>query len=216
MADSEVETVEVETQEVIDPKAHQAALDELARYKAKHTEAEKHLKEKEKLARATAEEAALKAGDWQTLEKSYKEREAMREAEIQSERESDRQIIADMTSGQAASKLANDLALPGSADALLPYIKNRLKTEIHEGKPIIRVLDLEGKPSALSVEDLRKEIENNKAFAPLLIGSQATGGGHISKGGDGGFVTITRATFDALDSGAKMEHIKNGGKLTNK
>jgi hypothetical protein len=46
------------------------------------------------------------------------------------------------------------------------------------------VKDSEGKPSALTVDELKKEIMADAAFAPLIVGSKATGGG--ASGGKGG------------------------------
>jgi len=95
--------------------------------------------------------------------------------------------MTDITSGSEARKLAADLALPGHADLLLPHIKGRLKTEVRDGKPVVKVLDAEGNPSAMSIDDLRKEIKANDLFAPILSGSKANGAGGAGKS-DGGRV----------------------------
>jgi len=197
----------------IDPKAFEDMKAELDRYKIKHQESEKHLKEKEKLARTAAEEAAKKSGDVEALEKSWQDKLTAREAELTGQLTGYEKMVSDMTAGAQALKLAAEMSIPGSADAMLPHIKSRLTTEIHEGKPVLRVLDADGKPSALSIDDLRKEFENNKAFAPLLIGSHASGGGAVNNGKEGGGATINRQAFNALSPGAQMEHIKKGGKL---
>ena len=62
------------------------------------------------------------------------------------------------------------------------------------------MLDKDGKPSALSVEDLEKEVLSNKAFAPILRGSQASGGNasgrNDSASGAGKHKPIDPSKFD--------------------
>jgi hypothetical protein len=52
------------------------------------------------------------------------------------------------------------------------------------GEPKTRVLDAAGKISALTLEDLKKEVLADKDFSPILIGSRASGGG-AGRGGSG-------------------------------
>jgi hypothetical protein len=102
-----------------------------------------------------------------------------------------------------AQSLASELAVSGSAPLLLPHIARRLKVEIVDGTPITRVLDASGKPSAASVDELKKEFIDNKAFAPVIVGSRASGGGAAGAGGGGGagtkrFKDLTEAERVAL------------------
>jgi hypothetical protein len=46
---------------------------------------------------------------------------------------------------------------------------------------------VDGKPSALTLADLEKEFVDNKAFAPIIRASNASGGG--ASGGTGGGAT---------------------------
>ena len=94
-------------------------------------------------------------------------------------------MLASITSGAEARRLAADLALPGHADLLMPHIAGRLKTEIRDGKPTVRVLDRDGTPSAMTVDDLRQEIMGTEIFAPILAGSKANGAGGTGRS-DGG------------------------------
>lgn len=167
----------------IDPAQFAALQEELERFKAKHKEAEKHLKEKERLAKEAAEEAARKNGDVEALEKSWREKNENDIKERDGKLSEYEQMINKMTVGSQAQKLASELAVPGSADVLLPHIERRLSVEMKDGQAIVRVLDKDGKPSALSIDDLKKEIEGNPAFAPLIVGSKANGSGGV--GGKG-------------------------------
>lgn len=86
-----------------------------------------------------------------------------------------------MLDGEAL-KLATDISTVPAL--LVPHVRGRLKLEEVNGQLSVTVLDSEGKPSAASLDDLRKELLSNKNFAPILIGSKASGGG--ANGGSGG------------------------------
>ncbi len=151
-----------------------AKIDELL--SEKKTEAEKR-KQAEENARKTAEEAARKNGDVEALENSWREKLTKREQELLSERESLANQIKELTVGRAATDLAAELAVQGSAKALLPHLQARLSMDIRDGKPTVVVLDANGKPSAATLEELKAEFVNDPAFAPLIVGSKASGSG---------------------------------------
>ncbi len=151
-----------------------AKIDELL--SEKKTEAEKR-KQAEENARKTAEEAARKNGDVEALENSWKEKLAKREQELMADRDSLASQIKELTVGRAATDLAAELAVQGSAKALLPHLQARLSMDIRDGKPTVVVLDANGKPSAATLEELKAEFVNDPAFAPLIVGSKASGSG---------------------------------------
>ncbi|WP_034913011.1 hypothetical protein [Erwinia sp. 9145] len=125
-------------------------------------------------AKKAAEEQARKKGDLDTLEKSWAEKLSTREKELLAqidERDSRlHTLLVDNVAQSLATKLAGD-----SAAVMTPHIKSRLIVE--EGKT--RIVDAEGKPSAATLDDLEKEFRNNKLFAPVVIGSKASGTGGI-------------------------------------
>lgn len=137
----------------------------------------KRRQEAEEAAQRIAEEAARKSGDVDALEKSWSEKYTKREQELASERDSYAQQIKNLTVGRAATDLASEMAIPGSAKALLPHIQARLSMDVRDGKPIVVVLDAEGKPSAATLAELKTEFANDPAFAPLIVGTHASGGG---------------------------------------
>lgn len=177
-------------------------------------EALRKAKEAEEVAnRKAAEEIARKSGDFSALEKSWQEKLAATENNYKSQNELLTKQIHGLTVGQTAIKLASELAISGSADVLLPHIQSRLTVEIKDGVPSVRVLDLQGKPTALTVEELKQEFISNKAFAPLIAASKATGGGASGSGGGGAAKTMKRDQFEAMNPMQKMDFIKSGGKL---
>lgn len=173
-------------------------------------------KEAEELARKAAEEAARKAGDTESLDKSwtqkYNEGIAAKEAELAGLRGTLNTLLVD----NVATNLANELAVQGSAALLMPHIKGRLAVEIRDGQPKTVVIGPDGKPSALTVDELKAEFANNPAFAPVIAGSKASGGGASGANGRGGGAvkTVTRAQFNQMDPHAQKQHVLAGGKVT--
>lgn len=75
-----------------------------------------------------------------------------------------------------ANRLASEIST--SPVLLAPVIRARLVAEIDsEGKGLTRILDGTGKPSALTFDDLKKEILANRDYAPILKASQSSGSG---------------------------------------
>lgn len=169
----------------------------------------------EEAAKREAEEAARKAGDVGALEKSWQDKLAKREAELAGEVKARDAMLHDLTVNATATRMAAELAVPGSAKALEPHIKARLSMEQQDGKLVVRVLGLDGKPSALTPEELAKEIASDPAFAPLIVASKASGGGAAGAGKSGGAAkSITRSQFEAMSPNERMAHAKNGGLVT--
>lgn len=153
-------------------------------------EAKRLKKEAEDLAQAEREEAARKSGDVEGLERSWSEKYNKLQSELGGQLEQERNSlqgqIRDLTVGRTATDIASSLAIPGSAEALLPHIERRLSVEQRDGKPVVVVLDKEGKLSASTLDELKAEFANNAAFAPLIAGSKASGGGAGGAGNGGG------------------------------
>jgi hypothetical protein len=152
--------------------------------------AEKARREAEDAARTEREEAARKSGNVEELEKSWSEKYNRREAELNGMLEQERGTLSgqirDLTVGRTATDIASALAIPGSAKALLPHIERRLSVEQRDGKPVVVVLDQQGKLSAATLDELKAEFANDTAFAPLIAGSKASGGGASGAGNGGG------------------------------
>ena len=142
----------------------------------KKTEQEKR-QNAEADARKSAEDKARKDGDIEALEKSWSDKFNSRESELTGQIDAMKGSVNAMTVDSVAVRLATELALPGSADLLIPHIKSRLGSEAKDGQYVTVVKDKDGRPSALTVDDLKAELSSNAAFAPVLVGSKASGGG---------------------------------------
>lgn len=137
--------------------------------------AEKEAREKaEKEAREKADDAARKSGDVEALEKSWQKKFADYDAANSGRLDAYRKQISDLTVGNAASELASKL-FGKNAGIMKGHVANRLSLEESEdGSLKVRVMQ-DGKPSALSLEDLEKEFRSNADFASVLAGT-APGG----------------------------------------
>ena len=216
MTDNVTETSETTETITIDPVEYAAARKqvedltaELERFRGKHAEAEKARKAEEAARRKAAEEAARKSGDLESLEKSWMEKFSAREAELSTELERQSGIIHALTVGATSINLAAKLAMDGCAEGLEPHIRARLQTEWVDGHPQVRVLGKDGRPSAMTLQDLEKELKTVAYLAPLIKGSQATGSGHKGAGGvTGGPPVMTRKAFDELEPVARADFIQ--------
>lgn len=150
---------------------------------------EKSQKEAEEAARVAAEEAAKKAGDVTALEKSWSEKLTKREAELKAQYEGKIEKMEKKLETLLRTNIANEIAtkigLKGSEAVLARLLLDRIGYEEENGDYKTVVLDKDGKRSALSIEELMKEVQSDKAYAPLIQGSSASGGG-AGGGSDGG------------------------------
>lgn len=176
----------------------------------------KPLKQRLKDLADAEEKARLASGSVEDVRKSYDQKIQKLTEEYEGKLSGLSGQLQGLTVGQTATALAADLAVPGSAKALLPHIRSRLSMEMRDGVPTTVVLDANGKPSATTIEELKAEFAADAAFAPLIAAGKGTGGGAAggNKGGGAATKTMTRAAFEALSPAAKSEFSRAGGKLT--
>lgn len=144
----------------------------------------KRRQEAEEAAKRAAEEHARKTGDVEALQKSWEEKHTKALTEKEQTLAALQSQVHALTVGATAARLAGELAVQGSSAVLQRLIEPRLSMELRDGKPVVVVLDNDGRPTALTPEEFKNEIINDTALAPLVAGSKATGGGAAgSKGG---------------------------------
>lgn len=182
------------------------------KFKTKHEEAEKHRKQREFEKRQLEEDAARKGGDIEALENSWNEKYSSFKDSASKEIEHLNSIINSVTVGAEAKQLASELAIDGASGVLLPHIQQRLAMDLVDGSPVIKVKDKDGRLSASSIDDLKKEFISNESFATILKGSSANGSGNIKKA-QGGSNTMSRTNFDNLNHVEKSRFIKEGGSI---
>lgn len=138
--------------------------------------------ERLRIEREALEESARQKGDWQALEDSYKAKLAEKENEFAGERDTLRKQVYKLTVGDQALKMASEISKPHAQGVLTRFIEERLTLD-ESGN--VRVLDMQGKPSAMTIEDLKTEFKNNAMFQDIVVVNNASGGG-ASGGGFGG------------------------------
>lgn len=144
-----------------------------------------------------------KSGDIEALEKSYLDKIAKMESENKQKADLLHKQIYDLTVGQTATNIASELAVQGSGAVLLPHIQNRLTLDENQK---VRVLDLQGNISALTLDDLKQEFRANAAFKPLIAGSYGQGSG--AAGSNRTPATLKRGDMDAKQM---AEFVKQNG-----
>lgn len=158
---------------------------------------------------ALREGTARSSGDIATLEKSWKEKNEKLEKDHRAElAKRDGHLQATLIDAVAV-KLATDIAGP-NADILLPHIKVRLTSDLTGEAPLTRVLDKDGKPSASSVEDLKKEISSDARFKAIVVASNASGGGAAGNGRptNGGAASGAGQKFHELNDAERVDFYK--------
>lgn len=83
--------------------------------------------------------------------------------------------IKTMLVDNVALQIASEIGT--APDLLMPHLKSRLTAVEEDGQWLTRTLDGEGKVSAQSVKELQQEFVASQKFAPIIKGSQASGGG---------------------------------------
>lgn len=139
----------------------------------KKAEAERRA-EAERLAKEKEEAAARKNGDLEAIDKSWQDKFTKYDADTKGKIEAYRKQIHDLTIGSAAKDLASKL-FGKNAGIMQRHVMDRLALEEGEdGSLKVRVLQ-DGKPSALTMEELEKEFRSNEDFASVLAGTPAGG-----------------------------------------
>ena len=147
-------------------------------------DAEAKLREaQEELDRINGDDARKK-GDIATLEKSWQKKlddtKAEYEGKVSKLTTHTTKTLVDNVATQIATKISNAPAL------LLPHIKSRLQADFEGDSPVTRVLDKDGKPSAMTVEELAAEFVANKDFSAIITASKASGGAGKPSNNNGG------------------------------
>ena len=130
-------------------------------------------------------ERMRKSGDITSIQKSFEtkiaEMQKQQTEQLTRYREAVAKAELDRVANQIAAKIGVD---SNAATLLLPHVKSRLKSDMSEDLPQIRVVDSNGELSANSLDDLQKEFIANPAFGAIIVGSKATGAsGHGNVGG---------------------------------
>lgn len=191
-------------QDGVDVAALQA---ELAALKGHHEKllgetkaAKAKAKEEAEAARVAAEEAARKSGDVSALDKSWQEKYAKAEAEYGAKLTAAQQQLQTVLVDNVAQKAAMDIAVDAEcAELLADKLRGSLGLAEVGGKMQTVVIDADGKRSALTVDELKKQLVAK--YPRLVKGNPAGGAGGMPQpaGGAGG----------STNSGSMVDRARN-------
>jgi hypothetical protein len=141
---------------------------------------------------------ARKTGDIKLIEESWKTKLSASESQRDTRIKALIGNIEKMLVEGETTKIASAITKPENAFILTPHIQGRISIEWNGDEPTVRVKDRQGKPSAMSTEDLQKEFASDSRFSTLILGSKGSGAGGpdkktASNGGAGGTGTKTFA-----------------------
>ena len=126
--------------------------------------------EAELAAEAAKLEAHIKAGDVESLRKSYEEKLTEKQKQIEEYTNKQKQSkIKEIASTFTNEHIIDD---PFVREAFIKEFASRLDVRGEESV----VLDAQGNLTALSIDDLQKEFLQNSKYSNIIIGSKATGG----------------------------------------
>jgi hypothetical protein len=209
----EVDVTALQDQLTTLQESNQALTDQFDAIKSKNDELlteTKTAKEAKRKAEADAitekDRMAKESGDFESLYKSSSEKLQMTEStlsQLQGRIEKEQK-------GNAAMKIAADLAEGSNIDLLSTFINTRLSFQ--DGA--LKVTDGSGNLTISSLDDLKAEFKNDARFASLLKGNQSSGGGATGGNNSGSAAkTKSRAEFTALNPADQMSFMKSGGTL---
>lgn len=145
---------------------------------------------------AAKDEAARKKGDVAAIETSWQAKLEAAKVEGEAKAAKLQTQLDNLLVANKAKDIANEIST--TPDLIEPLIAARLKAETEGDVAITRVLDANGKPSAMSLDDLKKEFIANPRFAVIIKGSGGQGGGagaDLPGGGAPGAKKISEMTF---------------------
>lgn len=117
---------------------------------------------------------ARKQGDIDALERQWAKEKETAVNEVTAKLEKANGFIKQSLLESAAASLSEKIST--SPSIIRPHIERRLQVDIDGDKPSVKVLDKDGKVSALTVEKLGEEFVANKDFSSIIRVTQASGG----------------------------------------
>lgn len=181
--------------------------EELAKAQAHNKElfadAKKRQKERDEVKKQAfkeKEERAIKDGEYEKLYQSATEREKELEKTLAEFKDGIKQEKIKHNSLKIASELT---AKQENAELLSHFVQMKVQS----------LADEAGNVPADVMANIKIEMSNDKKFAALVAGSQATGGGAPGSGSGAKAEAVTRAEFAKWDSGKQMKYMKSGNTL---
>ncbi len=117
---------------------------------------------------------ARKNGDIETLTRQMENEKTTAVAEVQTKLDKANGFIKTTLLENAAATLAEKIST--SPAIIRPHIERRLTVDMDGDSPVVKVMDKDGKASALTVDKLGEEFVANKDFSSIIRVTKASGG----------------------------------------
>lgn len=179
-------------------------------------EAEKRLREYEEelekfraLEESKESEKAKKAGDIEAIEKSWQDKYERLKTTKEKEVERYKQHLTHTLVDKTAAEIAAEISV--SPRIMERFVRDRLMADFDGDVPKTRVLDADGNPSALTVDELKQEFLQNEEFSSILVASRASGGANVDSVTPGGGApsSSTGTDLNSLSPEALTEYISS-------
>ena len=118
---------------------------------------------------------AKKSGNFEELEASWNSKYDKLKNDYEKRISEMNSHIESMMLTSQAEKIAHEIS--NTPRLLARELKERMRVEYEDGKPSLKILDAEGKLSALTLDELKQEFVDNPDFAHIIIATRANGGG---------------------------------------
>lgn len=137
-------------------------------FKKKLEDTENELEEVKAAGGKNSKDIATLEKNWQKkLEETSKEKDA----KIEKLSNAAKKNLIDGTAEALAAKISTVPSLMAKS------IKERLTVDFDGDEPTLKILDKNGKPSDMTVDQLKEEFVANKEYSSIIVGSRASGSG---------------------------------------
>lgn len=167
----------------VDGDSNEDEIGALRRAKDREAQARKDAEKKAREVQEKLDELdtndAKKNGDIEALEKKWQKDKDDAVAEVQGKLDRATAYVTDQLVDAQAQAMAAEIST--SPALIKPHIRSRLQADIGDWAdghtPSTVVLDAQGQATKTDLDGLKKELVDNKDFAPIIRASKASGGG---------------------------------------
>lgn len=178
--------------------------------KTARKEAEKKLRELQEKLEDDDDAASRAKGDIDALTKSYEKKIADKDTTHNETLSKKDAFIQKTLIDAEAQRIASEVST--SPKLLMPHIKSRLTVDLDGDDPTVRILDSDGKVSAMKPADLGKEFVDNADFKAIIKSTEASGSGGpgTKPGGTGGADKSSKpdTPLHEMDNDALIAHVQ--------
>lgn len=147
-----------------------------------HKETKRKLKELEDRLSKDKYNSDKSNNDVAAIEKSWQDKFSARETELLGKNKTIESMLSNSLKDSVISSIASELVKTDSQRIFKKAVADRFVVEMDGDAPKIRIMDREGKPSAMSLEDFKKEVLADKEYTSILNISKASGGAGVKPG----------------------------------